>query len=160
VKLFQNWFKKRVMAVADGAYAERPFLKRVMATRGLGGQQAEEGRHSFRSSCDGKTLRQKTSAKVWRESHLAGTSWWSQQSWTSAQMKLYGKEQTVTFKTFLATYAARRWRDSSCDRKAIARAVFRLRGRVGGLFLHGCRRPCRDNYRTCGRSLGVRTEFP
>jgi len=32
VKLFQNWFQKRVMVVADGAYAKRTFLKRVMAT--------------------------------------------------------------------------------------------------------------------------------
>ena len=32
VTLFQIWFQKRVMVVADGAYAKRPFLKRVMAT--------------------------------------------------------------------------------------------------------------------------------
>lgn len=32
VTLFQNWFQKRVLVVADGAYAKRPFLKRVIAT--------------------------------------------------------------------------------------------------------------------------------
>ena len=32
VFLFQNWFQKRVMVIADGAYAKRPFLIRVMKT--------------------------------------------------------------------------------------------------------------------------------
>ena len=43
VTLFQNWFHKRVLVVADGAYAKRPFLKRVIATGGHGRQQTEEG---------------------------------------------------------------------------------------------------------------------
>lgn len=32
VTLFKSWFRKRVMVVADGAYAKRPFLKRLKAT--------------------------------------------------------------------------------------------------------------------------------
>ena len=32
VTLFKNWFRKRVMEVACGAYAKRPFLKRVKVT--------------------------------------------------------------------------------------------------------------------------------
>ena len=32
VTLFKNWFRKRVMVVACGGYAKRPFLKRVKVT--------------------------------------------------------------------------------------------------------------------------------
>ena len=39
VKLFQNWFQKRVMVVADVAYAKRPFLQRVIATGAVVGSR-------------------------------------------------------------------------------------------------------------------------
>ncbi|MFN6152527.1 MAG: hypothetical protein ACK56U_19530 [Planctomyces sp.] len=32
VTLFKSWFRKRLMVDADGAYAKRPFLKRLKAT--------------------------------------------------------------------------------------------------------------------------------
>ncbi len=44
VTLFKSWFRKRVMVVADGAYAKRPFLKRVKAKGACGGESPEKRR--------------------------------------------------------------------------------------------------------------------
>jgi len=102
VTLFQNWFHRPVLVVADGAYAKRPFLRRVLATgahvvsrlrkdaalfdlppakRGGRGRPRKYGTRKFSLSRRG--------------SHRQG--------WTQTRMVLYGIEQTVTFKTFLAT---------------------------------------------------------
>ncbi|MCE2797506.1 MAG: hypothetical protein LW816_19450 [Planctomyces sp.] len=35
VTLFKSWFRKRLMVDADGAYAKRPFLKRLKATENV-----------------------------------------------------------------------------------------------------------------------------
>ena len=47
---FQNCFHRPVMAIADGAYAKRPFLSRVKKTGVHRGQPPVEGRRTVRSS--------------------------------------------------------------------------------------------------------------
>jgi hypothetical protein len=105
VTLFQNWFQKRVMVVADGAYAKRPFLKRVMTTGAVVVSRLRKDAALFdipvTTKLRGKGRPRKYGKYRISLAHRGG----HRQGWTSSQMKLYGKEQTVRFKTFLATYA-------------------------------------------------------
>ncbi len=105
VKLFQNWFKKRVMVVADGAYAKRPFLKRVMATGAVVVSRLRKDAALFDLPVTAKRCGKGRPRKYGENRISLAHRGGHRQGWTSAQMTLYGKEQTVTFKTFLATYA-------------------------------------------------------
>lgn len=104
VKLFQNWFQKRVMVVADGAYAKRPFLKRVIETGAVVVSRLRKDAALFdipvttkrRGKGRPRTYGKNKISLARRGGHRNG--------WTTTRMVLYGKEQDVRFKTFLATY--------------------------------------------------------
>jgi hypothetical protein len=104
VFLFQNWFQKRVMVIADGAYAKRPFLIRVMKTGAVVVSRLRKDAALFdlpeplKNPGKGRPRKygENRISLVRRGSHQKG--------WTTARMVLYGLERTVTYKTFLATY--------------------------------------------------------
>lgn len=113
VEWFVPWLHylgKSVWIVADGAYAKRPFLRRALAAgvvvvsrlrkdaalwsvpqpqRTRPGQPRKRGRKP--------TYGKQAISLAKRAAHRHG--------WQTADMVLYGKTVTKTFKTFLATYA-------------------------------------------------------
>ncbi|MFM8723664.1 MAG: transposase [Planctomycetaceae bacterium] len=105
VTLFKSGLRKRVMVVADGAYAKRPFLKRVQATGAVVVSRLRKDAALFdvpvaaKRPCRGRPRNygRNQISLAHRGGHRHG--------WTTTRLVLYGKEQTVTFKTFLATYA-------------------------------------------------------
>lgn len=104
VILFQNWFERPVMAIADGAYAKRPFLSRVMKTGAIVVSRLRKDAALF-------DLPEPAKAPGRGRPRIYGTNKLSlsrrgghRHGWTQTRMTLYGVEQTVTFKTFPATY--------------------------------------------------------
>ncbi|MBL8818591.1 MAG: transposase [Planctomyces sp.] len=105
VTLFQNWFQKRVIVVADGAYARRVFLKRVIATGAVVVSRLRKDAALFdlpvTAKCRGKGRPRKYGVNSISLARRGG----HRQGWTTVRLVLYGKEQTVHYKTFLATYS-------------------------------------------------------
>ena len=104
VVLFQNWFERPVMVIADGAYAKRPFLSRVVKTGAIVVSRLRKDAALFDlpgpAGTRGKGRPRIYGKNKWALSRRGG----HRHGWTSTRMTLYGVEQTVTFKTFLATY--------------------------------------------------------
>ena len=105
VTLFQNWFRKRVLVVADGAYAKRPFLKRVIATGAIVVSRLRKDAALFDlpvvTKRGGKGRPRKYGKTQISLAHRGGHP----KGWTRSCLILYGREQDVRYKTFLATYA-------------------------------------------------------
>jgi DDE superfamily endonuclease len=103
VVLFQSWFHRPVLVVADGAYAKRPFLRRVLATGAHAVSRLRKDAALFNLPPAKRGGRGRPRKYGTRKLSLSrrGTH---RQGWTQARMVLYRVEQTVTFKTFLATY--------------------------------------------------------
>lgn len=101
---FTAWLAKPVIAIVDGAYAKRPFLKRAAAASvvvvsrlrrdaalcTVPKQEKRRGRGRPRKYGTGRI-------------HL-GRRGSHRQGWTTGRFALYGAMKTVTYKTFLATY--------------------------------------------------------
>ena len=99
-----RWTGKSLWVVADGAYAKRPFLKRVLAAGvvvvsrlrhdaalfHLPPQPKRRGRGQPRKYGLGRISLAKRAAH--------------RQGWTTAEFELYGRKVSKTFKTFLATW--------------------------------------------------------
>lgn len=96
--------KKGLWVVADGAYAKRPFLKR-MATAGV--TVVSRLRRDAALSSVPKPPRQRGRGQPRKYGaeriHLAKRAG-QKRGWQTAQFTLYGRAVTKTFKTFLATY--------------------------------------------------------
>ena len=105
VKLFQNWFQKRVLVVADGAYAKRPFLNRVIATGAVVVSRLRKDAALFDIPVVAKRRGQGRPRKYGENQISLARRGGHRKGWTTTRLVLYGKEQNVTFKTFLATYA-------------------------------------------------------
>lgn len=103
VKLFQNAFHRPVLVVADGAYAKRPFLQRVLASGAHVVSRLRKDAALFDLPPAKRGGRGRPRTYGTRKLSLSGRGA-HRQGWTQARMVLYGVEQTVTFKTFLATY--------------------------------------------------------
>jgi hypothetical protein len=104
VILFQNWFEKPVMVIADGAYAKRPFLKRVMASGAIVVSRLRKDAALF-DLPDPVGGRGKGRPRIYGKNRLSlSRRGGHRQGWTRTRITLYGVEQNVTFKTFLATY--------------------------------------------------------
>ncbi|NLX57273.1 MAG: transposase [Planctomycetaceae bacterium] len=103
VKLFQNAFHRPVLVVADGAYAKRPFLRRVLASGAHVVSRLRKDAALFDLPPAKRGGRGRPRTYGTRKLSLSGRGA-HRQGWTQARMVLYGVEQTVTFKTFLATY--------------------------------------------------------
>jgi hypothetical protein len=105
VRLFQNWFRKRVMVVVDGAYAKSPFLKRVIATGAVVVSRLRKDAALFDIPVIAKRRGRGRPRKYGKNKISLARRGGHRKGWTTTRMVLYGKEQNVTFKTFLATYA-------------------------------------------------------
>jgi len=102
--LFRNWFDRPVMVIADGAYAKRPFLSRVMKTGAVVVSRLRKDARLFDlpepTKTHGKGRPRIYGRNKLSLSHRGG----HRHGWTQTRMTLYGVDQTVTFKTFVATY--------------------------------------------------------
>ena len=102
--LLQNWFNRTVMVIADGAYAKRPFLRRVIGTGAIVVSRLRKDAALF-DLPEQPPTRGKGRPRKYGKNRLSLSRRGSHRhGWTQARMTLYGVEQTVTFKTFLATY--------------------------------------------------------
>jgi hypothetical protein len=104
VILFQNWFDRPVMVIADGAYAKRPFLRRVMQSGAIAVSRLRKDAALYdlpepvKARCKGRP-------RIYGQNRLSLSRRGGHgHGWTQTRLALYGIEQTVTFKTFLATY--------------------------------------------------------
>lgn len=104
VILYQNWFGRPVLVIADGAYAKRPFLSRVMQTEAIVVSRLRKDAALF-DLPEPVRKRSKGRPRIYGKNKLSlARRGGHRQGWTQAQLTLYGVEQLVTFKTFLATY--------------------------------------------------------
>lgn len=104
VRLFQNWFLRPVIVVADGAYAKREFLKRVQQTGAVVVSRLRKDAALFDQPAPRKVRGRGRPAIYGKNSISLARRGGRQQGWTTASLTLYGVEQMVTYKTFLATY--------------------------------------------------------
>lgn len=99
-----DWLGKRVIAVADGAYAKREFLKRA---RDCGAIVVSRLRHDA-AVCTVPTPpknKGRGRPRKYGEDRISlARRGAHKQGWTTGEFDLYGKIMTVTYKTFLATY--------------------------------------------------------
>ena len=93
-----------MIIVADGAYAKRPFMRRVQNAGGIIVSRLRKDAALFGLPIipenPGKGRPRKYGKKPLSLAKRGG----HKQGWTTETMTLYGKLQTVTYKTFLATY--------------------------------------------------------
>ena len=104
VDLFRNGFHRPVMVIADGAYAKRPFLSRVMKAGAVVVSRLRKDAALF-DLPEPAQARGKGRPRIYGKNKLSlSRRGGHRQGWTQVRMTLYGVEQGVTFKTFLATY--------------------------------------------------------
>jgi hypothetical protein len=104
VILFQNWFQRPVMVIVDGAYAKRPFLSRVKKTGALVVSRLRKDAALF-DLPEPAQARGKGRPRIYGKNKLSlSRRGGHRHGWTRRRLTLYGVEQWVTFKTFLATY--------------------------------------------------------
>jgi len=104
VILFQNRFKRAVMVIVDGAYAKRPFLSRVMKTGAIVISRVRKDAALFDLPKPAQA-RGKGRPRLYGKNKLSlSRRGGHRHGWTRTRLTLYGVEQLVTFKTFLATY--------------------------------------------------------
>jgi hypothetical protein len=103
IVLMRTWFQKQVMVIVDGAYAKRPFLKRMLAAGAIVVSRLRKDAALYDvpkpSSRRGRGRPRKYGQRI-SLAHRGGHRY----GWTTMPMVLYGVAQRVTFKTFLATY--------------------------------------------------------
>lgn len=104
VPLFQNWFQKPVMVIVDGAYAKRPFLSRVMKTGAVVVSRLRKDAALFELPEEVKHRGKGRPRKYGKNRMSLARRGGHHKGWTTARMVLYGLEQTVAYKTFLASY--------------------------------------------------------
>ncbi|MFM7921420.1 MAG: hypothetical protein ACKPJJ_14460, partial [Planctomycetaceae bacterium] len=88
-----------------GAYAKRPFLKRVQATGAMVVSRMRKDAALFDVPVAAKRPCRGRPRKYGRNQISLARRGGHRHGWTTTRMVMYGKEQTVTFKTFLATSA-------------------------------------------------------
>lgn len=112
VEWFVDWLRflgKTVWVVADGAYAKRPFLKRVLATGAVVVSRLRKDAALWslpepERRRPGKPKKRGRKAKYGKEKISLAKRAAHRHGWQSGDFVLYGKKVTKTYKTFLATY--------------------------------------------------------
>jgi hypothetical protein len=105
VGLFQSWYQKRVMIIVDGAYAKRPFLRRVLKTGVVVVSRLRKDAALMDVPQPVSRPRKGRPRKYGRKRVSLAHRGGHRQGWTKTQMTLYGEVQPVIWKTFLATYS-------------------------------------------------------
>lgn len=106
--LWLNHLGKHLWVVADGAYAKRPFLRRMLLA---GVVVVSRLRHDAAlrsvpvSPHPGQSRKRGRPAKYGPESISLAKRAAHRQGWQTGEFVLYGKSVTKTYKTFLASYA-------------------------------------------------------
>ncbi len=135
VTLFKNWFRKRVMVVADGAYAKRPFLKRVKATGAVVVSRLRKDAALFDVPVAAKRPRRGRPRKYGRNQISLAHRGGHRHGWTTTRMVLYGRVGGFPL------YGP----------KCVAGNDDRKRGRSFG---HRTEFPWREGSAWCGRAAG------
>lgn len=104
VELFQNWFRRPVIVVVDGAYAKREFLQRVQHVGAIVVSRLRKDAALFDLPDVAKKRGKGRPRKYGTNRFSLAKRGGHRQGWTSEDITLYGQEQTVTYKTFLATH--------------------------------------------------------
>jgi hypothetical protein len=111
VEWFVQWLflEKTVWVVADGAYAKRPFLKRVLAAGVVVVSRLRRDAALWtvpkpeQSRC-GQPQKPGPKPKYGNQAISLAKRAAHRQAWQTGDFRLYGKKVTKTYKTFLATY--------------------------------------------------------
>ena len=104
VVLFHNWFDRPVMVIADGAYAKRPFLSRVMKCGAIVVSRLRKDAALF-DLPEPAPVPRKGRPRIYGKNKLSlAHRGGHRHGWRRTRMTLYGVKQTIIFKTFLATY--------------------------------------------------------
>lgn len=104
VKIFRDWLEKPVIVAADGAYAKREFLKRVQDAGAIVVSRLRKDAALF-DLPEALRRRGKGRPRKYGKNRLSLAKRGAhRQGWTTEEMTLYGKLQSVTYKTFRATY--------------------------------------------------------
>jgi len=101
---FAGWLDKPVIAVVDGAYAKRPFLKRAAAAGVTVVSRLRKDAALLTVPQPSKRPGRGRPRKYGTERMHLGRRGAHKQGWTSEQFELYGTSKMVTYKTFLATW--------------------------------------------------------
>lgn len=104
VIVFQKWFGKSVLVVADGAYAKREFISRVTATGAIVVSRLRKDAALWDVPPSVKRRGKGRPRKYGAHRISLARRGGHRQGWTTERLTLYGVEQDVTFKTFEATY--------------------------------------------------------
>lgn len=103
-KWFIAWLGKRMIAVVDGAYAKRPFLKRAVAASVIVVSRLRKDAALWSVPAKPRQPKRGRPRKYGtRRIHLARRGA-HRKGWLTGQFQLYGRTETVCYKTFLATY--------------------------------------------------------
>ena len=96
VLLLQNWFARPVMVIADGAYAKRPFLKRVVESGAFVVSRLRKDAALFDVPEPAKA-RGKGRPRIYGTNKLSlSRRGGHPHGWTHTRMTLYSIEQAVT----------------------------------------------------------------
>ena len=101
---FTSWLNKPVIAVVDGAYAKRPFLKRAMAAGVIVVSRLRKDAALCTLPTPVKRRGRGRPRKYAKKRISLARRGAHRQGWSVGEFELYGKQTTVTCKTFLATY--------------------------------------------------------
>jgi hypothetical protein len=99
-----SWLKKRLLVVADGAYAKRPFLDRMRAINAVVVSRLRKDAALFDLPPQKKPGQRGRPRKYGvNRLNLAGKAA-HRHGWLTGVFQLYGRSIEKTYKTFLATY--------------------------------------------------------
>jgi hypothetical protein len=111
VEWFVQWLflEKTVWVAADGAYAKRPFLKRVLAAGVVVVSRLRRDAALWtvpkpEQPRSGQPQKPGPKPKYGRQAISLAKRAGHRQGWQTGDFRLYGKKVTKTYKTFLATY--------------------------------------------------------
>lgn len=107
VEWLADWLRgvgKPLWIVTDGAYAKRPFLRRVLATGAVVVSRLRKDAALLSLPTPPRPGQRGRPAKYGKKTISLAKRAAHRQGWQTAELVLYGEKVVKTFKTFLATY--------------------------------------------------------
>jgi hypothetical protein len=102
--LWMRFFGQSLLIVVDGAYAKRPFLKRAMAEGAVVISRLRSDAALFELPQKPKPHQRGRKPKYGKRRIRLSRRATSRRGWKTIPCAVYGREETVTYKTFLATW--------------------------------------------------------